>query len=156
MNCEEALLQEIFDEGISLVRLDGLPIRAFYVRAAERALIAVSTGIPEPDRVCVYAEELGHHHTSTGNLLRVCAREYERQERRARKWAYNRLVPLDEIGKAYFEQDADPDDMAEGLSVPRKYLDDAIRHYTDVFGVECHTDTYHFQFIPYLLIEKLN
>jgi Zn-dependent peptidase ImmA (M78 family) len=55
------------------------------------------------EKCCVLAEELGHYYTSAGNILDQSKIENRKQERRARTWAYQKLVPLDKLVLAYKE-----------------------------------------------------
>ncbi len=43
-------------------------------------------------RSCILAEELGHYHTSSGNILDQSSVTNRKQELHARAWAYNRLI----------------------------------------------------------------
>ena len=53
------------------------------------------------EKACVLAEELGHYHTTTGCILNQQDISNRKQERRARIWAYDRLISLSGIVKAY-------------------------------------------------------
>lgn len=55
--------------------------------------IAIRKDIPtQAKKACVLAEELGHHYTSTGNILDQTEIEHVKQERKARMWAYNKQI----------------------------------------------------------------
>ena len=43
------------------------------------------------EKACVLAEELGHHYTSTGNILDQSSVANRKQEQKARLWGYNKM-----------------------------------------------------------------
>ncbi len=53
------------------------------------------------EKNCILAEELGHYHTTAGNILDQKQLHNRKQERLARAWSYKRLVPLDKLVEAY-------------------------------------------------------
>lgn len=63
----------------------------------KRNRIAIKKDLISADRACVLAEELGHYHTSYGDILDQSSTENRKPERRARIWAYNRVVGLSGI-----------------------------------------------------------
>lgn len=127
-----------------------LPFTGLYFRfQGRRPRIILQNGLSTPEKLCTLAEELGHHHTSQGNLMNACTREYERQETRAKKWAVRRLLPLDTIGEAYLLHGGDSAAMAEWLDVTETFLHQAIRFYARQFGVRGRTGRYRYQFEPF-------
>lgn len=42
----------------------------------------------DSEKACILAEEIGHYHTTTGNILDQSRIENVKQEKRARNWAY--------------------------------------------------------------------
>lgn len=57
--------------------------------------IAIHQGLDtQVEKACVLAEELGHHYTTSGNILDQSKVENRKQEFRARMWAYNRQIGL--------------------------------------------------------------
>ena len=91
--------------------------------------------ITRTEKACTLAEEIGHYHTSYGDIIDqsdVCAR---RQELRARQWAYWRLVPLTEIVRAYKARVSGRHEIAEFIGVTEEFLQDSIDRYRDKFGL---------------------
>lgn len=87
------------------------------------------------EKTCAIAEEIGHYHTSYGDILDqsdVCARK---QELRARQWAYWRLVPLTEIVRAYKARVSGRHEIAEYIGVTEEFLQDSIDRYRDKYGL---------------------
>lgn len=86
------------------------------------------------EKACVLAEELGHHYTTVGNILDLQAIGNQKQERRARAWAYEKLVPVEEIRFAILDGHTELYDMAEYLDIDEFFLHDALQYYNEKYG----------------------
>ena len=64
-------------------------------------VIALKKGMPEAEKVCVLAEELGHYYTSVGNILDQHDPNNQKQENIARRWATNTLLCPADLVRAY-------------------------------------------------------
>ena len=106
------------------------------------------------EKACVLAEELGHHHTSSGNILDQTDTNNRKQELRARMWAYNELIGLRGIINAYEHGCSSMFDIAEYLEVTEEYLNEALNAYRNKYGVHADIDNYTICFIPYLTVFK--
>lgn len=80
-------------------------------------------------KACVLAEELGHYHTTVGNILDQNDINSRKQERTARKWAYEKLVPIENIQFAFADGHTEIWDMAEYLDLDEEFLREALIHY---------------------------
>ena len=49
------------------------------------------------EKYCTLAEELGHHYTTSGNIINQNDVDNQKQELRARRWAYEKILPAEEI-----------------------------------------------------------
>src|SRR5690606_29435302 len=95
----EELLREAEREGVEVISwsLKGNTKGAYY-----NGVIALNKNISTTsEKTCVLAEELGHHHTSYGNIIDTSKVENRKQEVKARRWAVRRLVTLKNIIKAF-------------------------------------------------------
>ena len=63
--------------------------------------IAIKEDMIETEKKCVLAEELGHHYTTVGNIMDQTATANRKQERRARIWAYHKLLSLNDLIDSY-------------------------------------------------------
>lgn len=77
----------------------------------------------------VLAEELGHYYTSVGNILDQDHVNNRKQELIARKWAYENIIPIENIQFAFADGHTEIWDMAEYLDVDEEFLRDALIHY---------------------------
>lgn len=85
--------------------------------------------LPSNRKVCILAEEIGHHETSSGNILDQRNLNNSKQERLARKWAYEKLLPTERIGEAISKGYTTLWDMAEYLDVDEEFLRHCLVHY---------------------------
>lgn len=107
------------------------------------------------DKICVLAEELGHYHTSIGDILDQSILNNRKQEKQARNWAYKRLVPLHMIIKAFDVGVQSKYELAEYLNVTEAFLLDALKRYKEEYGVSKTIDDYTIYFEPLAVIKLL-
>lgn len=85
-------------------------------------VIWINDRLPESRRVCILAEEIGHYETTVGDILDQRDLNNARQELRARKWAYNKLLSVGMIIDAASKGHTEVYDMAEYLDVDEEFL----------------------------------
>lgn len=160
---EEALWQRAADDGIDVTVRGDLPTAAdaLYLSARPDAPVAVRrlparivlrTRLSPARRSAALATALGHHFTGASDLLGVTAREAQRRQYRARKWAAQCLLPLEAIAEAYLAQDANIFAMAEALEVGVDTLEAAIALYGQVYGGGVRLQGYEIVFEPYFFV----
>lgn len=107
------------------------------------------------EKACVLAEELGHYHTSSGNILDESDTVNRKQEQRARLWAYNQQIGLRGIIECHKAQCKTIEDMAEHLNVTERFVTDALSCYKSKYGISVAIDNYIIVFEPTIyVIEK--
>jgi len=107
------------------------------------------------EKVCVLAEELGHHHTTYGNIIDMRQAVNRKQERKARLWGYNRLIGLYGLIRAFEKGCRNKHEIAEYLEVTEDYLDEAMKCYREKYGEGKGVDNYYVSFEPSLQILKM-
>ena len=107
------------------------------------------------EKVCVLSEELGHHHTSFGNIIDMQDIQNIKQERKARVWAYDKLIGLTGLIRAYERHCQSQYEVAEYLNVTEEFLCEALNYYRARYGEFTTIDHYIVRFIPALSIAKL-
>lgn len=105
------------------------------------------------EKACVLAEELGHYHTSTGDILDQSKIENRKQEKQARKWAYKKLIPLPKFINAYNKGIDSKFELAEYLGVTEAFLLEAVKKYKEEFGLYTQVDRYTIYFEPLAIME---
>lgn len=117
--------------------------------------IAIRKNIPTlRKKACVLAEELGHYHTTVGNILDQSVASNRKQERRARLWAYDKMIGLSGIIKGYEAGCQSRYELAECLGVTEEFLQEAIDCYKEKYGVCVQIDDYVIMFTPVLGVMK--
>jgi Zn-dependent peptidase ImmA (M78 family) len=101
-------------------------------------------------RSCILAEELGHYHTSSGNILDQSSVSNRKQELHARAWAYNRLIGLYGIINAYRSGCRNGYEIAEHLNITEEFLNEALQYYKNKYGLCTTVDNYVIYFEPTL------
>lgn len=118
--------------------------------------IAIQKDIPtQAEKSCVLAEELGHYHTTYGDILDLDNVQNRKQELRARMWGYDRLIGLMGIINAYKKGCRNRAEMAEELDVTEEYLMEALKAYHNKYGICTTIDNYIIYFEPSLAVMKL-
>lgn len=111
--------------------------------------IAISKNISTTaEKTCVLAEELGHYHTSSGDIIDTSIILNRKQEEKARRWAMRRILPLNDIIKAYKAGCRSLYEMAEYLGVTEKFLLKALQTYNIMYGQCKHCGNYIVYFDP--------
>lgn len=152
MSNYEALLEETCKNGL-IVKEKPLKYNDGRIkgnRIAIRKDIETTT-----EKACVLAEELGHHHTSVGDIINLSDAQNCKQERQARLWAYNKQIGLTGLIKAFEHGCTSRYEVAEYLEVKEEFLLGAMDCYRDKYGVGTIVDNYYIMFIPNLQIMKL-
>ena len=112
-------------------------------------VIWLNRGLPTyTDKVCVLAEEIGHYYTTSGNILDQKKIINVKQEKRARDWAYEKLMPLGMVIKAFEASVCNRYELAEFLGVTEYFLGQAIEHYREKFGLYTVWEEYLIYFDP--------
>ncbi|BFH12292.1 membrane protein [Paenibacillus dendritiformis] len=105
------------------------------------------------ERACILAEELGHHYTSTGDILDQSDIWNRKQELRARNWAYEKLVPLSAIIQAHQLGIRNRFELAEHLGVTEDFLEAALKRFQEKYGLCVQVEKYTVCFDPLGVIE---
>ena len=107
------------------------------------------------EKVSVLAEELGHHYTTFGDIIDQTSVSNRKQELRARLWAYNKIIGLTGIIRAYENGCYGSYEMADFLDVTEAFLLEAIECYKTKYGPYAQIDNYAIYFEP-LGVLKIN
>ena len=117
--------------------------------------IAIRKDLSNTEKGCVLAEELGHYHTTVGNILDQSLVANRKQELRARVWAYNKLIGLTGIISSYEHGYDSIHDTAEFLDVTEEFLTEALQYYKSKFGIYTTVDNYVVYFEPTIGVFEL-
>lgn len=150
----ENLLREAEQHGIDIYEKPmTLTIKGLY----SDEVIWINKNIPTNiEKACVLAEELGHYHTSVGDILDQSKIANRKQELRARTWAYERLVPLQKIVQAYKNGVRNRYELAEYLGITEDFLIASIKRYKEKYGLYFPIENYTICFEPLGILEIKN
>lgn len=146
MDTYEKLLDNAENNGLQVLnRPFSSKIKGLYCNN----VIAINTVLEtSTEKACILAEELGHYHTSTGNIIDQSVVENRKQEYRARAWAYNKMVGLTGIIDAHKHHCCSLQETAEHLNVPIPYLKEVLLYYKSKYGTHVSLDNYVIYFDP--------
>lgn len=133
MNQLEQLKSEACNDGIEIVdySFNSPNIKGLYCDGT----VGISTKLQTTaERLCVLAEELGHHHTSAGNILNMSSASNRNQEQKARIWSYNKLIYLQGFIDAFEHHCSNLYETATFLGVTEQFLADTINAYMHKYG----------------------
>ena len=117
--------------------------------------IAIKEDMTELEKKCVLAEELGHHYTSVGNILDQTDTSNRKQERRARIWAYCKLLSLDDLIDSYKCGCTNRYEIADHLNVTEEFLIDCLAYYREKYGLYTKHKNYVIYFDPLGILSLL-
>ncbi len=151
-----------FEELLMEAETDGLDVVEHYHFKSDLKGLYVDGNIALSDnlksyteRACILAEEIGHYHTTYGNITNQKDQKNKKQELRARSWAYERMVNLDGLISAYKAGCKSIDEIAEHLDVTEAFAVETIAHYRKKYGIYVQHDKFIIFFEPCLGILKL-
>lgn len=104
------------------------------------------------EKRCVLAEELGHYHTTVGNILDQSDTGNRKQERIARFWAYKRLIGLSDLIRAFRHGDRSIHEIAEFLEISEDFLRECLETYRQKYGTGVKCGEYFISFEPWLSV----
>ncbi len=142
----ENLLQEAYDENIEVYEIN-FPggIKGLYCDG----FISINKKIKTSrEKKCVLAEELGHYYTTIGRITDLKNVVNRKQERQAREWSFEMLVPLKSIIKASYAGCTNLFELSEYLDVTEEFLKDALQYYQNKYGLYKEVNNYCIHFNP--------
>ena len=118
--------------------------------------IAINSNIDTTaERKYILAEEIGHYHTSSGNILDQSTVSNRKQEHLARMWAYDKLINLIGIIDCYKAGCRNRYEAAEYLNVPEECFQDTIDAYRRKYGQFVQVADYVIYFEPCLAVVEM-
>lgn len=150
----------VYEELLEEANSSGLIVREKALSGSDGLIyknrIAISNRLKtSAEKACVLAEEIGHHHTAVGDIFNLQDIENMKQEQKGRLHAYNRMIGLAGIIRAFEAGCQDMHEIAEYLEVTEEFLHEAIECYRNKYGVYTTLDNYIIYFIPNLTVAEL-
>ncbi len=146
----DTLLEECDDLEIEVYEMNKMKSKGLY----SDNVIWINKSLPSiKEKCCVLAEEIGHHHTTAGDILDLSSIDNRKQELKARAWAYERLVPFSKVIQAHKSHVTNHYELADFLNVTEDFLDDALEWYKSKYGLYVSIDNFTICFEPLGIIE---
>lgn len=142
----ESLLVEAEKERVKVIEVHfkSKRIKGLYIDG----VIATNKNMDNKDKTCILAEELGHHYKSYGNILDQSIVTNRKEERKARIWAYRRLVSLSKLIEAFNSGVKNRYELSEYLGVTESFIEDALYYYYQKYGIYEKVGMYYIYFNP--------
>ncbi|MBR0411116.1 MAG: ImmA/IrrE family metallo-endopeptidase [Eubacterium sp.] len=110
----------------------------------------------EKKKACVLAEELGHYHTSSGDILDQQSIGNRKQENKARMWAYDKMIGLCGIIDCCKRGISTIHDAADYCGVTEQFMIEAIKAYRLKYGICTQYKGYTIYFEPWIgIMQKI-
>jgi hypothetical protein len=147
----EKLLREADNEGIEIYENNYIgKLKGLYVDNT----ITINTNVTSSvEKKCILIEELGHHHTSCGDIIDQSKLENRKQERRARAWGYEKLVGITKLIDAFKYGVKNRYELSKYLDVTEEYIEEVLNHYKQKYGLFYQIDNYVVYFEPLAVME---
>lgn len=151
----EQLLMEVENNGIEVKEtpFSSARIKGLYVDNTITINSQLETSV---EKTCILAEEIGHHYTSCGNILDQSKIENRKQERRARAYAYEKLVSLEKLIDALEHGVKNCFELAEFLNVTEEFVAEAIAYYKAKYWPYYKIRGYYITFEPLAVLKEIS
>lgn len=146
------LINEVEKEGIEVVEMNFKgKSKGYYLGNT----VAINSKIKTTaEKKCTLIEEVGHAKTSSGNILDNRDVRNIKQEKRARRWGYEKLVGIVDLINAFNAGLHGRYEIAQYLNVTENFLQKSVDYYKEKYGIYFEIDTYIVCFEPSLTIFK--
>lgn len=148
----ERLLSEALDNGLTVKEKN---FKSKAKGLCKGTIIGISKKLPTSiDKKCILAEELGHYFTTIGDITNQSKIENRKQERKARGWGYDKLIPIHKLAEAINYKVQSRYELAEYLEVTEEVLLESLNYYKEKYGLYCYFNEYIICFEPLRLMKK--
>lgn len=130
-------------------------IKGLYIETGHTRMILLNKTLPlQTEKRCVLAEELGHYYTTFGNITDQTDVRNRKHEKRARNWAYEKLITMDKLVEASRLGIRNRYELAEYLEVTEPFLEEALLHFKEKYGLYATFENFIIYFEPLGVLER--
>ncbi|WP_333638558.1 ImmA/IrrE family metallo-endopeptidase [Tissierella praeacuta] len=151
----EKLLMEV-ENNVIVDDTANLPddISGYYIETNSDNLILLNKNIEcTKTKTCTLAEEIGHHYTTFGDISDQSKTENIKQEIKARRWAVQKLIVVEDFIGAFNAGVRNRYELSEFLGVTESFIEMALTHFKCIYGLYCQIDNYVVYFDPLSVLE---
>lgn len=127
-----------------------------YLCTKQGNFIIINSNISDCQKCEVLTEELGHHYTSSGNILDLTDIKNIKQEKIARRWGYEALIDLTDLINAFNAGVRGRYELSKHLDVTEQFLQDTVDYYKEKYGTYKEIGKYIIYFSPCLGVMTKN
>jgi hypothetical protein len=151
MSKYDLLIEEASAYGLQVIERDFKSKAQGLIKGSK---IGIRKDMPTIQKACALAEEIAHYLTSVGNILDQSDVVNRKQELRARQWAYECMIPYEQIVQAHIAHISGRYELADFLEVSEDFLESAIERYTSKYGLYLKVnEQFTIRFDPLVVIE---
>ncbi|MCT1482636.1 ImmA/IrrE family metallo-endopeptidase [Staphylococcus hominis] len=143
----------IENDYIEVIECDKLPNDLYGLWLGD--MILINRNLPITSKLETLAEELAHNELTYGNIVDQSNFNHRKFEGYARRLAYEKLVPLKDIIKAFLQGIHNLYELANFFEVTESFVLQSITHYKQKYGYSTRYGKYVIQFEP-LRVYKLH
>lgn len=140
----DSLLQE-YEDSVTIIECDLLDQTGVEGLNCDNVIL-IDKNLSDNKKKTVLAEELAHYETSVGNILDLSDIQKRKQEIKARRLAYEKIITLDDLIKCYKEGYTTNWEIADYLDVDADFLQGTLEHYQNKYGLHFQYNGYFFRF----------
>lgn len=122
----------------------------------DNGVILIDKNLSNAKKLEVLAEELAHHEITYGNIVDQKDIQNKKYELKARRLAYEILIPLKELISAYLQNVHNLYELADYFEVSESFVLQTLKHYKQKFGHSTRCGKYIIQFEPLRVFEYKN
>jgi Zn-dependent peptidase ImmA (M78 family) len=126
--------QYALDRNIEIIKCE-MPIAKLKGLYCDNVIYISDRIDTERELNCIVAEELGHYETSYGQILDQRCQKNKKQELRARRWAHEHLLRVEDIVAAYKASCRSLYEVADYLDVTEEFLLEAAESFGRRHGI---------------------
>lgn len=151
---KSSLLKYALDKNIKIVQCE-LPVTTLKGLYCDNVIYISDRVKTEREQNCIVAEELGHYETSHGVIINQRCVKNKKQELRARRWAHEHLLNVEDIVRAYKYGCRSIYEVTEYLDVTEEFLHEALETFGRMYGACKVVDDCIVYFEPLGILEKI-
>lgn len=107
-------------------------VSGMFVNIGNINAITLSKGLTSYQEKSTLAEELGHYYyDATYPISCADLQLISKQEYRAKKWAYNVLIPAEDLASAFKNGLDNIDVLSDHFEVPSRFMEECINYYKE-------------------------
>ena len=143
----ENLYRLIDDEKIALIEddLTSMNLDGLYF---DNVIVLHKNLKTNAERKCILAEEIGHHMTTTDNILDQGKLHNEKQEEAARRWATKEMIKIEDLINAFNKGICNRWELSQFLDVTESFIDESLIYFMKLYGEKLTINEYTIFFDP--------